>query len=172
MFVDGCMHLKVLTLRSKEVPRKAWAGYADLWIIHVSSSLKVIGGDAFRGVAQLTMLDLTVVTSMGERTFEEYSSLVEVTLGDGITCIGGTALDGTIVGRVAVLAKLPDAFVDIFDRPIVAEASLALSTSTIPVSFLKDCQSVETPSRHAVTEIGSYAFQNCTNLNKISVGCW
>ena len=107
MFVDGCMHLKVLTLRSKEVPRKAWAGYADLWIIHVSSSLKVIGGDAFRGVAQLTMLDLTAVTSMGERTFEEYSSLVEVTLGDGITCIGGTALDGTIVGRVAVLAKLP-----------------------------------------------------------------
>ena len=89
---------------------------------------------------------------------------------DDIKCIGNNAFHGTIVRRVTVPAKLPDAFADIFDCSIVAEVSLTSSTSTIPVSFLEDCQSVETLTMYAVTEIGSSAFEGCESLNNINVG--
>ena len=78
---DGCTHLETLVLRSKEVPEKAWARCAILLIIYASDNLKAIGDDAFHGVAWLTMLDLPAVTSIGERAFEECSSLKGVTLG-------------------------------------------------------------------------------------------
>ena len=67
---DGCTHLETLVLRSKEVPEKAWARCAILLIIYASDNLKVIGDDAFHGVAWSTMLDLPAVTSIGERSFE------------------------------------------------------------------------------------------------------
>ena len=67
---DGCTHLETLSLRSKEASEQAWAGSANLLIIYASDNLKVIGDDAFHGVAWSTMLDLPAVTSIGERAFE------------------------------------------------------------------------------------------------------
>ena len=88
---------------------------------------------------------------------------------DDIKCIGNNAF-GTIVRRMTVPATIPDAFADIFDYSVVAEVSLTSSTSTIPVSFLEDCQSVETLTMFAVSEIGSSAFEGCESLNRINVG--
>ena len=137
----------------KVVIPEAIEGYEVKWISSYAFS-------SCKNITEITMPDS--VTEIGEWAFRDCKNLTEITIPDGVTEIGDSAFLGC--KSLTEITVSPDnknyVSVDgvLFSKDmsalLVYPAGNERSTYTVPDS---------------VTEIGNYAFYNCTSLSKVKL---
>ena len=129
----------------------------SLTSVTIGNSVTTIGCCAFCYCSSLTSVTIgSSVTTIEGYAFLDCRSLTSVTIPDSVTSIGSGAFEGCS-NLSAFYGKLAssDNRCLIVDGCLTAFAPAGLTSYTIPDS---------------VTEIGSYAFQNCSSLTSVTIG--
>ena len=133
---------------------RPWSNYAGLTTANIPEtvtyngitySVTSIGDDTFRDCSSLTSVIIpNSVTSIGEAAFYKCSSLTSVNIPNSITSIGG----GTFYGCSSLTSiTIPE------------------SVTSIGVHAFSDCSSLTSITiPNSVTSIGDYAFDGCSSL--------
>lgn len=114
----------------------------------------------------------SVVSIMGD-AFKRNTSIVQLTVSEGIKSIGASAFSGCYyLKKVDLPSSLEtienDAFWNCYqiDNIIIPEGVISIGTRSFRYCF--GLRNISLPS--TIKMIGEYAFGNCTNLNTINVG--
>ena len=132
-----------------------------------------IGLHAFSGCTSLVSITIpNGVTSIGEDAFSDCTSLVSITIPDSVTSIGWYAFSGctslasiTIPNGVTSIGRY--AFSDCTS---LASITIPDSVTSIDDSTFHGCTSLTSVViSDSVTSIGAYAFDGCTSLTSITI---
>ena len=116
----------------------------------IESGVTTIGDRAFEDCSSLTSITIPEsVTTIGRSAFEDCSSLSSITIPEGVTTIGDRAFDGC---RSLTSINIPESVTAIGSSAFSGCSSL--TSITIPES---------------VTTIGDYAFYGCSSLTDVSI---
>ncbi|MCD8372697.1 MAG: leucine-rich repeat protein [Clostridia bacterium] len=126
-------------------------GYPEIASVTIESgsALQRIGDYAFYCCSGITSVSVESLSYIGERAFNECTSLESFTAGDGLTYIGQWAFNNC--------ASLKN-------------VSLGSGATEICYSAFNECTSLESFTiGYGATYIGSYAFYNCSSLISIVI---
>ncbi|MBQ2877456.1 MAG: leucine-rich repeat domain-containing protein [Bacteroidaceae bacterium] len=146
-------------------------------------SVTAIGDFAFLRCSGLTSVTIpSSVTTIGEGAFYDCTDLTSVTIGNGVNTIGNSAFNGcTGLESVTIPSNVTTLGADAFNNcsgltSIVVESGNTRYDSregcnaiieTATNTLITGCKNTVIPE--SVTEIGAYAFCNCTGLTSISM---
>lgn len=157
--------------------------------ITLSSSLKIISDNAFRGSGNYDQIKVHVtipdsVESIGDLAFFQFTGLGDVTIGKGLSSIGYSALgrpntitvspengyfksiDGTLYSKDGKVLILYRGSSHACGEGFVIPAGV--TTIESEAFSYSDIYFIEFPA--SVTTIKTYAFYNCYNLTRIKLG--
>ena len=157
--------------------------------ITLSSSLKIISDNAFRGSGNYDQIKVHVtipdsVESIGDLAFFQFTGLGDVTIGKGLSSIGYSALgrpntitvspengyfksiDGTLYSKDGKVLILYRGSSHAYGEGFVIPAGV--TTIESEAFSYSDIYFIEFPA--SVTTIKTYAFYNCYNLTRIKLG--
>ena len=155
-------------------------GCKGLTSVSIPNSVTTIGAAAFSSCTNLTSVSIpNNLTTIGGSAFSNCTSLASITFPNSVTRIGNNAFEGCIgLSSINIPAEVKSIGSSAFTgcKNLV---SVNLESNTI---VSKDCESssesfytifgnqVKTYTLgNAVKSIGSFAFSNCRNLEKISI---
>ena len=120
-----------------------------------------------------SQIDGYTVTSIGDRAFEDCTSLTSITIPDSVTTIGGLAFESCI--RLTSIT-IPDSVTIIgefafSDCTSLTNITIPDSVTTIGEKAFSSCESLTNITiPDSVTTIGYCAFYSCTSLTSITIG--
>ena len=124
----------------------------NLITIVLPQSITAIGESAFFDCNDLSRVSIkSNITEIGAGAFSACNSLTYLILPDSVTSIGNSAFSGC---ESLWITKLPDGIT-------------VLNDNVFQSSGMESLPSQDNP---AITKIGKYAFQSCTNLGGIDIG--
>ena len=126
----------------------AFSDFHNLQTITLPKSLVKIGNNAFQNCPKLTEIDLTYVTTIGEKAFLGCSDLTSVTFGEKI----GYLANAIFLGCSSL-----------------TEIILPENIAYIGCECFKDCTALSSIEMLGVMEIDNNAFEHCINLFNLSL---
>ncbi len=177
---DGCtsLILKYIPNSVTSIGEGAFQYCTGLTSLTIFSSVTHIGSSAFRGCTGLNSITIpNSISKIEYCTFEGCTSLTSVTIPNSVTSIGTSAFRGcsgltsvTIPNSVTSIEKY--AFFDCTNLTSVTLNSNAVSKNCTADSSLKDIFGPQV-SKYIigsdVTNIGNWAFANCTGITSITI---
>ena len=136
------------------IGNQAFGNCQSLTNVTFGSGVTIIGSLAFShcsGLASITIPNN--VTNIGTYAFQNCTGLTNITFGSGVTTVGQYALDGC--------GHLASATIGI---PTIGSSLFSYGTMIHGFTNLASITMLD-----SVTNIGSYAFQNCTGLTNITI---
>ena len=130
-----------------------------------------IGHDAFESATGITEVIIPdSVTEIGYKAFENCTSLNKVDLGN-ITSLSFSVFKGcTSLTEITIPKTLKDGSVTpCLDNPNITKITLEEGLTIVPSNLCANTGITEIVIPDSVTEIGSHAFENCTELKKITI---
>ena len=162
---DYCASLISVTIPSSvtSIGASAFAGCHSLTNCTIGSGVISIGDRAFSSCYSLTSVIIPdTVTAIGASAFADCSSLAGVTIGSGVANIGDRAFDNC--GSLLTITVAPaNAFYSSLDGVLFNQ-----SRTTLILCPSGKAGDYTVPS--SVTNIGTRAFNSCTNLTSITIG--
>ena len=157
----NCTSLASITIPDSVtlIGSKAFYGCSSLTRVTIGNSVTTIGSYAFSGCTSLTSATITnSVTSIGEGAFQSCRSLTSVTIPDSVTEIGYKAFEGC-AGELVINS-----------RNIVEQSYKYNNRPTNNSSgWLYGAEFTELTIGNNITEIGNYAFYECTSLTSVTI---
>ena len=148
----------------------AFSGCSNLTGIEIPESVTVIPGNAFKDCAAITQIDLTGITEIGATAFRG-TGLTSVNIPATVTTIGtGAFMSCKSLTEITFeeginLTEIPDSFAS---ESTLAVIVLPESVQTIGMRAFNVTNLTAIAFSANVTEIGTYAFQNCVELADIT----
>ena len=167
---NNCSSLTSVSLPNNitTIPKYAFYGCSSLRSVTIPSNVTGIGQYAFYGCKALASINIpNVVKNIGERAFYSCTSLVSLSIPNSVTSIGSYAFN--LVPNVVYSGSASGS-------PWAARSingyvnGMLVYNNSSKISVLacsSSATSVSIPS--TVTNIGSYAFVNCTNVPSITI---
>ena len=123
----------------------------------IPDSVTEIGSSAFRSCSSLTSVTIpNSVTEIGSSAFAYCSNLTSVTIGNNVTTLGTNPFAGC--------SKLTE-----FNGKFASADKRCLIVDGVLNSFAIGCGLTEYAIPDSVTEIGKYAFEDCSSLTNITI---
>ena len=135
----------------------------------IPDSVTSIGNYTFSDCTSLTSITIPdSVTSIGSWAFEYCTSLTSITIPDSVTSIGSYAFFGCTSLPIENNIRYADTYVvEVTDKTLTSY-TLKENVRFIGEYAFCDCTSLTSITiPDSVTEIGSYAFSYCTSLKKV-----
>lgn len=139
----------------------------------VESGVTTIGERAFNDCSSLTSITIPAgVTTIGGSAFDNCSSLSSITIPEGVTAIGEDAFSGC---SSLISIMLPQGLTAIGDRAFsscrsLSSIKLPAGVTTIGSAAFSWCSSLSSITLpESVTAIGKYAFDWCGSLKDVSI---
>ena len=187
---NGCTALKTVTIGNnvQTIPSYVFYNCTILKSVTIGNSVTSIGEYAFQYCTSLESVTIpNSVTSIGSLAFYNCKSLKRVTIGNSVTSIGNSAFSYcksltsiTIPNSVTSIGEY--AFGDctslnaVYITDIESWCNISFGNSSAnPLNcahnlYLNNNLVTELETPNSVTEIGSYAFYNCTSLKSVTFG--
>lgn len=158
----------------------SFSGCSEVTSVSIPTSVTYIGRNAFSGCTKLTNIIIpNSVTAIGDFAFEDCSGLISLVIPDSVTTLSQHAFSGcSSLIHVTVPASVTKLGMGVFSGcsrlssagPIGGEYDFEYGwTSTIPENAFHGSQLTSISIQDSVTEIGSYAFACCSNLEKVTI---
>ena len=156
---SGCSGLTSITIPDNvtSIGSSVFSGCSGLTSITIPDNVTSIGDYAFSGCSGLTTITVPEgVTRIGERVFSGCSSLTSITIPNSVTSIGTSSfrecsgLTSVTINSNAILSKS--------------------YTSNINIQNIFGSQVEKYIIGNDVTNIGEYAFYNCSGLTSVTIG--
>ncbi|MDR1602695.1 MAG: leucine-rich repeat protein [Tannerella sp.] len=162
-----------------------WKNYGgSITSVTVNSGVTSIGGNAFANCSNLSSVVIAgTVTSIGGSTFAYCTSLTSVNISAGVESIGEGAFSGSGLTSVNIPASVTDigalAFtncsnltsitVDGANAHYSADGGVLFNKNkTVLVQYPTGASATAYTIPNSVTDIGAWAFSNCSNLSSIT----
>ena len=160
---EGCNSIKTATINSTAAV-SAFSGNTSIENIIIGDSVTEIGNYAFENCASLTSVTIgNSVTSIGDRTFESCTSLTSVTIPDSVINIGSYVFENC--------TSLTEINVSSNNANYSSENGILFNKEkTELIRYPQGKTETEYIIPDSVTEIGCYAFHNCTSLASVTIG--
>ncbi|WP_294846962.1 leucine-rich repeat protein [uncultured Eubacterium sp.] len=186
---DGCRSLTSVTIPNSvtTIGKYAFSGCSGLTSVTIGNSVTTIGKCAFDSCRGLTSVTIpNSVTTIGEFAFDSCRSLTSVAIPNSVTTIGLGAFDGcrSLTSIDVASGNLNYSSKDgvLFDKnkstliqyPIGnkrTEYTIPNSVTTIGSYAFDDCSNLTSVTiPNSVTTIGKYAFSDCSGLTSVTIG--
>ena len=157
----NCTSLTSITIPDSVtlIGSKAFYECTSLTSVTIGNSVTSIGSYAFSGCTSLTSATITnSVTSIGDGAFQSCRSLTSVTIPDSITEIGYKAFEGCAGELVINSRNIVEQSYDYDKRPVNDTSG-----------WLYGAAFTELTIGNNITEIGNYAFYECTSLTSVTI---
>ena len=162
---DGCRSLTSVTIPNSvtTIGKYAFSGCSGLTSVTIGNSVTTIGKCAFDSCRGLTSVTIpNSVTTIGEFAFDSCRSLTSVAIPNSVTTIGLGAFDGcrSLTSIDVASGNLNYSSKDgvLFDK----------NKSTL-IQYPIGNKRTEYTIPNSVTTIGSYAFDDCSNLTSVTI---
>ena len=180
----NCTSLTSITIPDSVtlIGSKAFYECSSLTSVTIGNSVTTIGSYAFSGCTSLTSATITnSVTSIGEGAFQSCRSLTSVTIPDSVTEIGYKAFEGCAGELVINSRNIVEQSYDYDKRPVndtsgwlygAAFTKLTIGNNITEIGdyAFYECTSLTSVLiPYSVTWIGYYAFYNCSSLTSITI---
>ena len=137
---------------------------SERWVIKFDGKVTTIGNYAFYNCSSLASVTIPdSITMIGNYAFDDCSNLESITIPDSITTIGNSAFSGcscltnVLITDLSAWCKID--FGNEYANPLSYSANLYLNNQLVTVFVI--------PSD--ITEIKSYAFNDCNSLIKLII---
>lgn len=196
---EGCSSLQTLDLDGiTDIAASVFKACYSLSYINLSG-VNTIGDEAFYGCTKLNNIDLSTVEYIGNSSFEECSSLESieltsaisigggdswgysfqnctslknVTFGENLRFIGGRCFANTAIESII----LPESLTDLSTKEVFQDCGklttviLPNALTSIGSSTFKNCTSLsQVVMKTGLSSIGSEAFNGCTAIEEITI---
>ena len=154
-----CSSLTSVTISDSvtEIGSQAFYGCSSLTSVTIGNRVTMIGYYAFSGCSSLTSVTIpNRVTEIGDGAFYNCSSLTSVTIGNNVTTLGTNPFKDC--------SKLTE-----FNGKFASADKRCLIVDGVLNSFAIGCGLTEYAIPNSVTEIGDWAFYNCSNLTSVTI---
>lgn len=142
------------------IGNSAFDDCTNLTSITIQNGVTYIGRYAFEGCTGLTSVTIpNSVTDIDFNAFQDCTGLTSVTIPGSVTNIGSSVFSGCTALQTIV--------VDEKNSVYHSEGNCIIHTKDKEV--ISGCKNSVIPSEGSVTSIGSYAFEFCTGLKKITI---
>ena len=143
-------------------------------VLILDEEISEIGNRAFQDCSSLTSIEIPdSVTSIGDYAFHDCSSLANVKLGSSVISIGNYAF-AHCTSLVSI--TIPDSVTSIgirafYDCTSLANVTLGSSVTSIGEDAFRECGSLTSVTiPDSVTSIGADAFSECGSLTSVTLG--
>ena len=163
---------------SVEIGSSAFSDCTSLLAISLSGNVNTLGNYAFSGCTALESFSLPEgVTSIGDYAFSGCTALESLVLPDSLTSMGYRMIENTAIPNITIPRNVTDCSSSGYNGPLancktLTSVVFAEGMTSMPSyvcasgDYTSYVSSVAIPS--SVTNIGDYAFYNCTNLATIN----
>ncbi|MCI6389186.1 MAG: leucine-rich repeat protein [Ruminococcus sp.] len=160
---EGCNSIKTATINSTAAV-SAFSGNTSIENIIIGDSVTEIGNYAFKNCASLTSVTIPdSVTSIGDEAFESCTSLTSVTIPDSVINIGSYVFENC--------TSLTEINVSSNNANYSSENGILFNKEkTELIRYPQGKTETEYIIPDSVTEIGCYAFYDCTSLASVTIG--
>lgn len=184
--LKGCSNVKKVTLPESVsyIGISAFSGCSLLSNINIPESLISIGSSAFWDCSSIVEFGIPkTVTSIGQGAFGKCSSLKKITLpfvgntrneqdtyADLFGYIFGRTSDDTVAGTVKQTVSSEDTNYYYYIPSSLKEVIITDATYIAEYAF-ENCANITsiTFDNNNIIKFGSYAFKNCTGLNRVDI---